>query len=128
MTIAHNDSGLRRLDGDMCGLRYVQKRSKTNSCNVVATIYCCGRMSIRYNASYVSEGVFPMAPPLHTRASLTALALSVTAFATLIARQPPPAPAGQPAQPAAQQQQPPAAPPPKPLVPVATNTVNANPD
>jgi cytochrome c556 len=56
---------------------------------------------------------------------LTALALSISAFATLRAQQPPSPPAVQPPPPA--QQQPPA-PQPKPLVPVATNTVNANPD
>jgi hypothetical protein len=56
---------------------------------------------------------------------LTALALSVTAFATLLAQQPSAPPAAQPAQPSAQ---PSATPPPKPLIPVATNTVNANPD
>ncbi len=67
-----------------------------------------------------------MAWALHTRGFLTALAFSVTAFATLLAQQPPATPAAQPAQPPAQQ--PPATPPPKPLIPVATNTVNANPD
>jgi cytochrome c556 len=67
-----------------------------------------------------------MAWALHTRGFLTALAFSVTAFATLLAQQPPATPAAQPAQPPAQQ--PPATAPPKPLIPVATNTVNANPD
>ena len=67
-----------------------------------------------------------MARPAHIRASLTAFALFATAFATLMAQQPPAAPATPPAQPPAQPQ--PAAPAPKPLIPVATNTVNANPD
>jgi len=68
-----------------------------------------------------------MARPFHTAhaASLTALALCITVLATLQAQQSQP-PATQPAQPPAQQPQP--APQPKPLVPVATNTVNANPD
>src|SRR6266850_3105340 len=75
---------------------------------------------------YVLGGVFPMARPLHIRASLTAFAFCVSALATVLAQQPPAPPAAQPAQPPAQQ--PPAPPPPKPLIPVATNTVNANPD
>jgi cytochrome c556 len=62
------------------------------------------------------------------RACLLALALFITVFVTLRAQQPPATPAGQPpAAPPPAQQQPPA-PAPKPLVPVATNTVNANPD
>src|SRR5712691_3248347 len=99
MTITHNDSGLRRLSGDMCSVPYVQKRSETKYCNVVATIYYGEHWLIRYNASYVLGGIFPMARPLHTRASLTALAFSVAAFATLLAQQPPATPAAQPAQP-----------------------------
>jgi hypothetical protein len=58
-------------------------------------------------------------------ASLVALAMLTTAFVTLRAQQPPaapPAPAGRGAAAA------PAAPAPKPLVPVATNTIAANPD
>jgi cytochrome c556 len=55
-----------------------------------------------------------------------ALALCVVVFATLRAQQLPATPAAQPVQPPAQQQPP--APQPKPLIPVATNTVNANPD
>jgi hypothetical protein len=64
-------------------------------------------------------------PSFTHRAFLAACALSGSAFATLLAQQPPATPAAPPAQPPAQQQP---APPPKPLVPVATNTVNANPD
>ncbi len=62
-------------------------------------------------------------------ASLVALAMLATFFATLGAQQPPAAPArgaapeGRGAAPAT-----PAAPAPKPLVPVATNTIAANPD
>ena len=62
---------------------------------------------------------------------LIALALSIALFTTLGAQQPPAAPAVQPpAAPAGRGEQPavPAAPVPKPLVPVATNTVNAHPD
>jgi hypothetical protein len=58
------------------------------------------------------------------RAALAALAMLVTVFVTLRAQQPPaPTPPATPAAPAA-----PAAPAPKPLVPVATNTLTANPD
>jgi len=79
-----------------------------------------------------------MVPASHStrRASVTALALSIALFVTLRAQQPPPAsgaqppatPAGRGGQPSAPQPATPPTPQAKPVVPVATNTVNAHPD
>src|SRR6185436_4557473 len=71
---------------------------------------------------------FPMHYPLKTRfGAVFVLALTMASFAAPRAQQPPPAAAPpKPATPAAPAA--PAAPAPKVLVPVATNTVTANPD
>src|SRR5438045_5809401 len=80
------------------------------------------RAAIRYNACRMfQKGAPPMPRPAGSplTATLVAGAVLISLFTTVRAQQPPatPAPAASPA---------PAAP--KPLVPVATNTVNANPD
>src|SRR6185436_19382573 len=70
---------------------------------------------------------FPMHYPLKTRfGAVLVLALTMTSFAAPRAQQPPAAAPPKPATPAAPAA--PAAPAPKVLVPVATNTVTANPD
>src|SRR5215210_2154733 len=71
--------------------------------------------------------------PVHPRSAAAAvLALTIASFAVLRAQPPeqpkPAAPATPPAAGAPATPAPPAAPAPKPLVPVATNTVAANPD
>src|SRR5262249_32538524 len=123
-------------------------RLETNDCNVIATTYysyravSVPRRSARMFRS-ASEGVGVMSRlPTKSGAFLSALACSPMLLVSLRAQQPAaPAqpPADQPAgrggqrgerggQPAGQPGAQPAAPPAKPLIPVATNTVNANPD